>query len=132
MEPGINFEESISPVYVSWRAGTTNRVVEPARHAGNRFLGSLKGLQIRTLHASSILFGIRRGINIGSVLILTFPRNRGRGRPKRSACICNRNKDENSIPRGLDYMKYQRGWNGIVLKWGKGDWDSVGGGEGWG
>jgi hypothetical protein len=32
--------------YVAWLAGTTNRVV-PARQAGNRFLGSLKGLQIR-------------------------------------------------------------------------------------
>ncbi len=24
--PGINFEESIPPAYVAWRAGTTNRV----------------------------------------------------------------------------------------------------------
>ncbi len=48
--PGIDSEESIPPVYVaSWRAGTTNRVVAPARQAGNRFLGSLKGLQIRAL-----------------------------------------------------------------------------------
>jgi hypothetical protein len=45
--PGINFEESILPAYVAWRAGTTNRVVEPARDAGNRFLGSSKGLQTR-------------------------------------------------------------------------------------
>jgi hypothetical protein len=34
---------------VAWRAGTTNRVVVAARQAGNRFLGSLKGLQIRSL-----------------------------------------------------------------------------------
>jgi hypothetical protein len=27
----------------------TNRVVVPARRAGNRFMGSLKGLQIRAL-----------------------------------------------------------------------------------
>jgi hypothetical protein len=38
----------IPPAYVAWRAGTKNRVVVPARQAGNRFLGSLKGLQIRT------------------------------------------------------------------------------------
>jgi hypothetical protein len=30
---------------VAWRAGTTNRVVVPTRQAGNRFLGSLKGLK---------------------------------------------------------------------------------------
>jgi hypothetical protein len=35
------------PAYVAWRAGTTNRVVVPARHAGNRFMGFLKSLQIR-------------------------------------------------------------------------------------
>ncbi len=60
---------SIPPAYVAWQAGTTNMVVVPARQidseesnppayvawqagtknrAGNRFLGSLKGLQIRT------------------------------------------------------------------------------------
>ncbi len=45
--PGIDSEDSIPPAYVAWRAGTTNRVVVPARQAGNRFLGSLTGLQIR-------------------------------------------------------------------------------------
>jgi hypothetical protein len=40
--------DSIPPAYVAWRAGC-RRVVVPARHAGNRFLGSLKGLQIRAL-----------------------------------------------------------------------------------
>jgi ankyrin repeat protein len=39
-------QESIPPANVAWRPGTTNRVVVPARQAGNRFLGSLKGLQI--------------------------------------------------------------------------------------
>jgi hypothetical protein len=43
----MDSEESIPPAYVAWRAGTTNWVVVPARQAGNRFLGSLKGLQIR-------------------------------------------------------------------------------------
>ncbi len=47
--PGIDSKESITPAYVAWRAGTSNRVVIPARHAGNRFLGALKGLQIRAL-----------------------------------------------------------------------------------
>jgi hypothetical protein len=45
--PGIDSEDSIPPAYVAWRVGTTNRVVVPARQAGNRFPGSLKGLQIR-------------------------------------------------------------------------------------
>jgi hypothetical protein len=40
-------QESTPPSYVAWRAGTPNRVVVQARHAGNRFLGSIKGLQIR-------------------------------------------------------------------------------------
>jgi hypothetical protein len=43
----MDSEESIPPSNVAWRAGTTNRVVVPARRAGNRFLGSLKGLKIR-------------------------------------------------------------------------------------
>jgi hypothetical protein len=40
--PGIDSEKSIPLDYVAWRAGTTNRVVVPARQAGNRFRGSLK------------------------------------------------------------------------------------------
>ncbi len=48
---GIDSEDSIPPAYVAWRAGTTNRVVVPARQAGNRFLGSFKGLQIRAIPA---------------------------------------------------------------------------------
>jgi hypothetical protein len=47
-------QESIPPAYLVRQAGTSNRVVVPASQAGNRFLGSLKGLQIRTLH--TILF----------------------------------------------------------------------------
>jgi hypothetical protein len=50
--PGIDSGESIQPAYVAWRASTTNRVVVPARQAGNRFLGTLKGLQIRVLFAA--------------------------------------------------------------------------------
>jgi hypothetical protein len=41
-------QESIPPAY--GRAGRIKRVVVPARQAGNRFLGSLKGLQIRALN----------------------------------------------------------------------------------
>ncbi len=40
--PEIDSKESIPPAYVAWQA-----VVVPARQTGNRFLGSLKGLQIR-------------------------------------------------------------------------------------
>jgi hypothetical protein len=45
--PGIDSEDSIPPAYLAWRAGTTNRIIVLARQAGNRFPGSLKGLQIR-------------------------------------------------------------------------------------
>ncbi len=38
---------SIPPPYVAWRAGNPNRGGVPGRQAGNRFLLSLKGLQIR-------------------------------------------------------------------------------------
>jgi hypothetical protein len=42
-------KESIPQDYVSWRAGTTNRVAVLVRQAGNRFLGSLKDLRIPSL-----------------------------------------------------------------------------------
>ncbi len=42
-----SIREPIPPAYVAWRAGTTNRVIVPARQSGNRFLDSLKGLQIQ-------------------------------------------------------------------------------------
>ncbi len=45
--PGNDSDGPIPPAYVPWRAGTTNSVVVQARHAGNRFLDSLKGLQKR-------------------------------------------------------------------------------------
>ncbi len=53
--PGFDSGESIPPAYVAWRDGTTNRVVVPVRQAGNRFLGSWKGFQIRAqlLHKNS-------------------------------------------------------------------------------
>jgi hypothetical protein len=49
--PGIDSKEPIPPAYVVWRAGASDRVVVPARKAGNRFLGSLKGLQMRALYS---------------------------------------------------------------------------------
>jgi hypothetical protein len=51
-------QESIPPAYVAWRAGTTNMVIAPARQAGNLFLGSLEGPQIRAqaalVHAAQV------------------------------------------------------------------------------
>jgi putative methionine-R-sulfoxide reductase with GAF domain len=38
-------EESIPQAYVACQASTTNRIVVPARQAGNQFLGFLNGLQ---------------------------------------------------------------------------------------
>ncbi len=47
-EPRNRFQGiAIPPAYVVWRAGSSNRVVVPARQAGNRFPGSSKCLQIR-------------------------------------------------------------------------------------
>ncbi len=49
---GIDSKESKSPcLYVAWRAGMIERVFVPARQAENRFLGSLKGLQIRAQYS---------------------------------------------------------------------------------
>ncbi len=47
--PEIDCKESIPAAYVARRAGKSNRVFVRARQAVNRFLGSLKGLQIRAL-----------------------------------------------------------------------------------
>jgi hypothetical protein len=47
--PEIDSEKSIPPAYVACRAGTTNKLVVPARQDGIRFLASFKGLQIRVL-----------------------------------------------------------------------------------
>jgi hypothetical protein len=38
---------------VAGRAGTTNRAFVPGRQVGNRFLGSLKGCEIRVLKKSA-------------------------------------------------------------------------------
>jgi hypothetical protein len=60
--PGIDSKESIPPAYVAWRARTSNRVVVPARQAGNRFLGSLKGYKIRALDCCRIALAARRTV----------------------------------------------------------------------
>jgi hypothetical protein len=53
--------------YVAWRAGKTYRVVVPIRQAGNRFLGSLKGLQIRAQGYVFIQCVTRGGMGSGCV-----------------------------------------------------------------
>jgi hypothetical protein len=52
---GIDSKASITLAYVAWRVGTSIRVVVLARQAGNRFLGSFKGLQIRALELVPIV-----------------------------------------------------------------------------
>ncbi len=59
MSPGIDCKESIAtmlPAYVAWRFCTSNRVVAPARQAGNRFLGSSQGLQIRIFSTAILTY----------------------------------------------------------------------------
>jgi hypothetical protein len=60
--PGIDSKESIPPAYVARRAGTSNRFVVLACKAGNRFLGSLIGLQIRVLYTKVVNGGDQREI----------------------------------------------------------------------
>jgi hypothetical protein len=60
--PEIYSKESIPQAYIAWGAGTSNRVVVPARQAGNRFLGSLKSLQIRAQPSSLSPLHYRAGI----------------------------------------------------------------------
>jgi hypothetical protein len=78
--PGIDSEDSIPPAYVALRAGTTNRVVVPARHAGNRFLGSLKGIQIR---AQATFLGWRHRFLVPEIIDPVFAKTS----PKRSFCM---------------------------------------------
>jgi hypothetical protein len=57
--------------YVAWRAGTTYRVAVPVRQAGNRFLSSLKGLQIRALLCPYLYTFKAPGIDSASLFSLT-------------------------------------------------------------
>jgi hypothetical protein len=62
--PGIDSEEAIPPAYEAWRANTTNMAVVPARQARNRFLGSLKGLQIRAQILGEVLYTAIRSVEM--------------------------------------------------------------------
>jgi hypothetical protein len=66
--PGIDSEDSIPPAYVALRAGTKNRVVVQARQAENRFLGSLKCLQIRAQYCEICGLGLERLYTLHSPL----------------------------------------------------------------
>ncbi len=75
-EPRIDSEESIprNRFHQSMQPGravTTNRVFVPARQARNRFLGSLKGLQIRALagrYTSNIGLSYRPWLRLAGVI----------------------------------------------------------------
>jgi hypothetical protein len=74
--PEIDSEESISPAYVACLAGTTKRVVAPARQPENRFLGSIKGLQIRAQPLSLLVVGwggFATGFDVSSSTYSIFP-----------------------------------------------------------
>jgi hypothetical protein len=63
MDPRNRFRRIDSLAYVAcpwpaWRSGTTNRVVVPARHAGNRYLFSLKVYKYGLSFLVAILFVI--------------------------------------------------------------------------
>jgi hypothetical protein len=49
-DPRNQFQGIDSASLLDCWAGTSNRLDIPAHQAGNRFLGSLKGLQIRALY----------------------------------------------------------------------------------
>ncbi len=74
---GIDFT---SLLYVVWRVCTSKRVVVPVRQAGNRFLGSLKGLQMRALESLRIILVLKQDSKaakrqrgqLRSVLIVIF------------------------------------------------------------
>jgi hypothetical protein len=57
-KPGIDSQESTPLAYVAWRAGMSNRVAGLTSPPGwgNRFLGSLKGLQIRAQDSVTLTF----------------------------------------------------------------------------
>ncbi len=65
--PGIDSEESSSPAYVAWRAGTKNRVVVPAAR-----LESIPGLLNRSTNTGSGYMG-RRNRFPGSINVYKKP-----------------------------------------------------------
>ena len=54
-EPRNWFQEIDSASLYSLAGGTSNKVAVPAHQAGNRIMGSLKGLQIRAMSRNSVL-----------------------------------------------------------------------------
>ena len=77
----MDSEESISLAHVAWPAITTNRIFVPARQAGNRFPGSLKGSQIRAqatqpsgIGSLESILGLLESLKIRAlvILIITF------------------------------------------------------------
>jgi hypothetical protein len=59
---------------VALRAGTANRVVVLAQQDGNRFLGSLKGLQIQALASGHIIKDDVNGFSsISNICFMTLP-----------------------------------------------------------
>jgi hypothetical protein len=89
--PGIDSEDSIPPAHVAWRAVTTNRVVVLAGQAGNQFLGSLKGLQIRAQIRFQICTADKQNIESLSSCTdadpVSEPRNRFQGINSASLCF---------------------------------------------
>ncbi len=63
-------QESIPATYVAWRAGTSKRVVVPARKAGNQFLGSLKLKRFTNL--GSALQTVRSTAELSAKMLFTY------------------------------------------------------------
>jgi len=62
-------QESIPPAHVARRASTTNRVFVPSHQTGNRYMGSVNGIQIRA-QKSKIRFQIRIRNKFGKMSLL--------------------------------------------------------------
>ncbi len=65
--------EWILPAYVDSGAGTTRRVVVSARQDGNRFLGSIKGSQIRAQNSAKNEGPINCKISLKLILVSYLP-----------------------------------------------------------
>ncbi len=59
------------PAYVAWH--DKYRVVVKPRQAGNRFMGSLKGLQIRALYYSMVCYSCLASVAHVLPIAVTFP-----------------------------------------------------------
>ncbi len=111
--PGIDFKESIPPAYLAWRAGASNRVVVPARQAENRFLGSLKGLQIRALDgAQDREFAANRSpsptYRVYKKCFAIYLSLWGRGGGRRRDTACQTCEETLSMPAGITSHLFQQ------------------------